>query len=318
VIVTDPAGAITFVNEAASRIHGVADLQVPPDEYASTYNLFTEEGLPYPSAELPLARAVLRDEVVTDARWIIRRPDGTRVVAVGSARPVHGPDGDKLGAVLTLRDDTARVTAEAALRELNENLETRVAETLAERNLLATIFETTDAFIQVLDFDFRFLAINKACADEFERIYGVRPKVGITYPELLAERPEELAAVQRFWGRALAGEEFTFTEAFGDPVLDRPYYEIKFNTLRNESGERIGAYQFVYDVTERLHDQHRLCRPRSSYDKPRRWRPWASSPVASLTTSTISCKASPAPWTSFRSASLKAGRANSTALSPVR
>jgi len=32
----------------------------------------------------------------------------------------------RLGAVLTLRDDTARVEAESRLRELNENLEARV------------------------------------------------------------------------------------------------------------------------------------------------------------------------------------------------
>ncbi len=258
VIVTDASGAITFVNEAAKRIHGVADLHVTPDEYASSYNLFTEGGQPYPPKELPLARAVLRSEVVTDARWTIRRPNGSRVVAVGSARPVHSPDGEKLGAVLTLRDETARVKAEAELRELNENLETRVAETLAERNLLATIFETTDAFVQVADLDFRFLAINKASADEFKRIFGVRPKAGDSMLELLNDQPEHRAAVEAVWARALAGEEFTLTDAFGDPALDRRYYEIKFNTLRNEQGERIGAYQFVYDVTQRLRDQHRL------------------------------------------------------------
>ena len=33
---------------------------------------------------------------------------------------------------------------------------------------------------------------------------------------------------------------------------------MRFNTLRDRDGKRIGAYQFVYDVTERLHDQERL------------------------------------------------------------
>jgi signal transduction histidine kinase len=60
------------------------------------------------------------------------------------------------------------------------------------------------------------------------------------------------------WGRALAGEEFTAIEEFGDPARDRRAYEMRFNTLRDRSGRQIGAYQFVYDVTERLRAQERL------------------------------------------------------------
>jgi PAS domain S-box-containing protein len=117
VIVTDGAGRITFVNEAATRIHGVAQLDVEPDAYSDTYHLMTLAGEPYPSYELPLARAVLSGETVADARWRIRRPDGSEVLAVGSARPVLDAAGGRLGAVLTLRDDTERAEAERLLRE---------------------------------------------------------------------------------------------------------------------------------------------------------------------------------------------------------
>jgi PAS domain S-box-containing protein len=122
VIVADAAGRITFVNEAAARLHGVARLDVAPEAYAETYHLLTEDGRPYPSAELPLARAVLRGETVLEAPWRIVRPDGTEVRAVGSARPVRGPDGAPVGAVLTVRDDTARAAAEASLRAANAEL----------------------------------------------------------------------------------------------------------------------------------------------------------------------------------------------------
>ncbi len=117
VIVTDPDGAIVFVNEAARRHHGVARLDVTPDDYAEAYQLFTEDGRPYPSDRLPLARAVRNGETITDARWRIRRPDGTEVIAVGNARPVVTETGTAIGAVLTLRDDTARVQAEHRLAE---------------------------------------------------------------------------------------------------------------------------------------------------------------------------------------------------------
>jgi len=116
VIVADAAGRIAFVNDAARRIHGVGQIEVPPQDYSAAYHLFTEAGEPYPPLELPLARAVA-GETVTDARWRIRRPDGTEVLATGSARPVVAADGTRLGAVLTLRDDTERAAAEHALRE---------------------------------------------------------------------------------------------------------------------------------------------------------------------------------------------------------
>jgi PAS domain S-box-containing protein len=152
----------------------------------------------------------------------------------------------------------ARKAAEARLRELNESLERRVNEVLAERKVFVDIVEATDAFVQVADLDFRFLAINKASADEFERIFGVRPQVGDSMLELLQHHPQQRDAVKAVWSRALTGEEFTAIDEFGDPSLDRRYYEMKFNSLRNSSGQLVGAFQFVYDVTERLRDQARL------------------------------------------------------------
>ncbi|WP_238272400.1 ATP-binding protein [Methylobacterium cerastii] len=127
VIVTDAVGRITMVNGAAAAIHGVARLDIVPDSYSDTYQLFTEDGRPYPPLDLPLARAV-RGETVREARWRIVRPDGVEVLAIGNAQPLRGADGKQIGAVLTLRDETARESAERALFELNATLAQRVEE----------------------------------------------------------------------------------------------------------------------------------------------------------------------------------------------
>ncbi|MES2523549.1 MAG: ATP-binding protein [Gemmatimonadota bacterium] len=158
VILTDQEGRITFVNDAAARLHGVLRLDVPPEEYADTYHLLTEDGLPFPSTELPLARAVLRGETVVNARWRIRRPDGTEVVAVGTARPVLGGAGEQLGAVLTVRDDTLRVEAERAHAEA----EAARQEVEGERARSAGILETMADAHFVLDRDYRFVSVNAA------------------------------------------------------------------------------------------------------------------------------------------------------------
>ena len=122
VIVTDETGRITLVNGAASRLHGAAHLGVHPARYGEVYRLFTQDGRPYPSEELPLSRAVFDGQVTHDARWIIRRPDGTEVLAIGSASPVLGLGGVQTGAVLVVQDDTARHAAEVALADSEAHL----------------------------------------------------------------------------------------------------------------------------------------------------------------------------------------------------
>ena len=137
VIVADAEGRITFVNEAADRLHGQSLLDVPPDGYSAAYQLFTEAGDPYPTPELPLARAVLKGEVVVDNRWRIRRPDGSEVLAIGSARPIRSPEGRQIGSVLTVRDDTFRARAEEHLRLMVLELNHRVKNNLATVQAIA-------------------------------------------------------------------------------------------------------------------------------------------------------------------------------------
>ena len=150
------------------------------------------------------------------------------------------------------------------LAQLNATLEARVDAGVAERKLLADIVDSTDAFVQVLDLEYRFIAINRAGAREFERIFGARPKVGDSLPELLKNHRENLAIAKSVWARALAGEEFTEIVRLDVLKRDPRYYEMKFNSLFNHEGRRIGAYQFVQDVTQRLADQERLAKAESA------------------------------------------------------
>ncbi|WP_256807981.1 ATP-binding protein [Bradyrhizobium sp. Bra64] len=167
------------------------------------------------------------------------------------------PASRKQVAVL-FQDITARKRAERDLQQLNETLEARVVAALAERKLMADLVEGTDAFVQVVDPAFRWLAINGASAREFHRIYGILPKVGDNMLELLEGQPEHRDAARAVWARALGGEAFIEIAAFGKPGRTRRFYEMRFNCLRDGNGRLLGAYQFSYDVTDRLKEQERL------------------------------------------------------------
>jgi signal transduction histidine kinase/CheY-like chemotaxis protein len=159
---------------------------------------------------------------------------------------------------ILFNDITARKNAEDQLRLLNATLEARVAEEVAERNMLATIVEATDVMVMACDFDYNVLATNKANTDEFERIYGIRPKAGDNMLALLDNQPEHREQVRVGWGRALAADQLTIVEEFGESERARPHYEVTFRSLLNETGEKIGAYQLARDVSERLREQARL------------------------------------------------------------
>ena len=93
-----------------------------------------------------------------------------------SYSPVRDETGAVAGMFCAVAETTAQVLAEQEAR--------------AERKVLADIVEGTDAFVQVCDMNYRWLAINKAAADEFARIFGVRPKVGQSMLDLLKDQPK--------------------------------------------------------------------------------------------------------------------------------
>lgn len=159
---------------------------------------------------------------------------------------------------ILFNDISARRQAETQLRDLNDTLEQRIAAALQERELLATIVEITDDPVQVLDLDYRWLALNSSCVRDYERLFGARPSVGDSLLELLADQPEQRAEALAVWSRALGGEAFTQVAEFGDPRLGRRCYEMKFELLRDAGGRQIGAFLTARDITERMQDQARL------------------------------------------------------------
>ena len=188
----------------------------------------------------------------------IRRYDGEWRWFAVRAIPIIDSSGRVDEWVGVHTDVTEQRTAQARLRELNEILEQRAVDRTAERNMFATIVESTDAQIQALDLEYRWLAINTACADAYANFYGTRPQVGDSLLELLADRPEHQSTAKAVWARALGGESFTTVGEYGDGNCDRRTFEMKFETLRGPDGTRIGAFLTGRDITDRLEEQAQL------------------------------------------------------------
>ena len=175
---------------------------------------------------------------------------------------VYQPIADEAGKVTGIFVEGFDVTGAHAdadtVRELYDTLERRVADAMAERNILADLVEFSDTHILAIDLCYYVLAVNNSYSDEFERIYGHRLKVGDNLLEKIKSQPVRAERMRGFWNRAISGEDFHVPETFESPTEGKRYYDAHFNALKDRSGKQVGAFVVVYDVTDRASEQARL------------------------------------------------------------
>ena len=110
IIITNPAGRITFANPTARLIYGIGE--GPLDSFDPASDTLTVEGEPYPADDFPLGRALREGQTVMNRRWRICRSDGRDIILQGSATPVRAENGTELGALLMVRDVTQEYAVE--------------------------------------------------------------------------------------------------------------------------------------------------------------------------------------------------------------
>lgn len=128
VVACDADGMLTLFNRSARTWHGLAPLRLPPCEWARHYDLFRPDGItPLPTDEIPLARA-FRGEIVRDAGMAIKAKEQPIRFILANGSVILDEAGQKLGAVVIMRDVTEFRRLELELRKANEELEKRVDE----------------------------------------------------------------------------------------------------------------------------------------------------------------------------------------------
>jgi len=137
----DARGLITYYNQYATRLWGRAPrLNDPVDRFCGSFKLFAIDGEPIDHGQCWMALAIRHNQEYNGHEILIERSDGSRVVALAHANPIHDEMGRLIGAVNVLVDITDRKRGEDALlqadRAKNEFLATLAHEL---RNPLAPI-----------------------------------------------------------------------------------------------------------------------------------------------------------------------------------
>jgi PAS domain S-box-containing protein len=154
VVVADAQARFLVFNPAARRILGHDRSDMPPEEWSREYGVYLPDRVtPYPTAELPLMRA-MRGESVDQAELYIAHPsreDGTWILVTG--RPLEDEHGAIEGGVIVFHDITRRKKAERRLAAQYESARVLAeAESLGEAvpRLLETVAVTLDWDLGVL------------------------------------------------------------------------------------------------------------------------------------------------------------------------
>ncbi|HWW74593.1 MAG TPA: PAS domain-containing protein [Pyrinomonadaceae bacterium] len=147
IVACDAEGVLTVFNHAARELHGRPVSPISADDWAEHYDLYLPDGKTRMRKEdIPLYRA-LQGEHVRNVEMVVAPKGGAARTVLASGGPVHGPGGEKLGAVVVMRDFTERKEAQEALRQ--------------ESSLLHALMDNIPDAIYFKDSGGRFVRVNR-------------------------------------------------------------------------------------------------------------------------------------------------------------
>ena len=145
IVACNQDGILTLFNKSAENFHGLPLKTIAADEWAKFYDLYLPNSqTPMPKNDIPLYKA-LRGEPVEDVEMMIIPKVGKPRLLSASGKSVFDRQGEKIGAVVAMRDLTERKQSQQALAALNNELEARVRQRTDElqqaNNLLSKFTE---------------------------------------------------------------------------------------------------------------------------------------------------------------------------------
>lgn len=153
-IVTDAQARILLTNPVAEQLLGRPIPVGQEFDRPADLNICHPDGTPFAPHEMPLARAALDGENVSNLELLVRWPNGKTLNLLLNAGPVLGQDGIITGAVAVLQDITERKQMEEALRASEAKVRR-----LIDSNLIGILYgnhgqitEANDAFLNMLGY----------------------------------------------------------------------------------------------------------------------------------------------------------------------
>jgi PAS domain S-box-containing protein len=233
VYITDPAGRITYFNEAAAALWGHRP-ELGKSEWCGSWKLYWPDGRPLPHGECPMALAVKERRPIRGVEAVAERPDGSRVPFISHPTPLFDASGTFVGAVNMLVDITER----------------KHAEDYAQR--LTSIVEFSHDAIVSKDLNGVIVSWNSGA----ERLFGYSAAEVIGQSITILIPPDRLNEEPGILARIVRGEHIDHYETIrrrkdGSPIE----ISLTVSPVKDASGRIVGASKIARDISERRQAQ---------------------------------------------------------------
>jgi PAS domain S-box-containing protein len=248
----DAEGLITYFNQRAVEVWGrTPKLNEPEERFCGSFRLYSIDGTPMRHDQCWMALAIENEEEYNGREVVIERPDGSRLIGLAHASPIHDEAGKLIGAVNVVLNITRQKQAEQELKERERRFREMI-------DALPVAIYTTDA-------EGRLIHYNPAAAE----LSGNAPELGsdrwcvswkLYYPDGSPMPHEECPmAVALKEGRAIRGAEAIAERPDGSRVWFQPYPTL----LCDDEGGVVGGINMLMDITERKKSEEDLLRSHS-------------------------------------------------------
>jgi PAS domain S-box-containing protein len=239
---TDPEGYLTHFNPAAVEFAGrIPDLG--KDRWCVNAKILLADGAPLPLDQCPMAIALKEGRIEAGGEYMAERPDGTRVWFSPYPRLLRDAENQVIGGINMLLDITDRKRAEAALLESHS-----LRQTAMDAGKLGA-------------WEWDIQRSKVIWTDRVYEIQGLEPGTFGGTVEAFSQlvHPEDLPAVQRSLGQALAGERRYETEfRIIRPSGDVRWIFTRADVLRDATGAPMRMIGIVQDITDRKQAENAL------------------------------------------------------------
>jgi len=126
--------------------------------------------------------------------------------------------------------------------------------------LLNSILESpVNIIIFSLDKNYCYTAFTTFHKETIKKIWGVEISIGMNMLDIISN-PEDRKKAKNNFNRALKGEHFVLSEAYGDELLYRTFYDDYYSPVKDGDGNITGVSVFVIDITKRKQAEQELIR----------------------------------------------------------
>ncbi len=248
ITIADARGNLRMVSRRGQELLGESHAGLGMSEVVERWKVFAPDGVtPQAVDEVPLTRA-LRGEIVLNQELVQLDAAGKRLSLLCNAAPIRDAGGRIVAGVVTWSDISERKQAEDALRQLKDELETRVAEQTAELRLTSAynrrLIEASLDPMVTISAEGRITDLNSATEEITGRTRA--ELVGTDFSSCFTDPDEARASYEQVFREGSVRDyplEIRGRDGRVTPVL---YHA---TVLRDDSGKVAGVFAAARDIT---------------------------------------------------------------------